>query len=641
ALPLPSNISLDETPDYLTWKTPGGNTIRMPYRESTLEHHSKRLGTAGAKKYLSQVATGVGEGADEKIREYQESFFNQHPHIRQALIGGGTGALVGALVMAHAPSLRPKHLALGLLGGAGIGALLGQLGDTSIRKGPETMEFLPEDSASGSPVSPFYHESPTERRNRQHMDEVEDFNNYQLGRNVYKDLDRSYYHHGKYGSESGAWQRAEGKNPEGGLNAKGRASLKAQGHDIKPGVKGKADTPEKKRRKGSFLSRMFGPGAPGSMKKDNGEPSRRALSAKAWGEPVPQNDADRARLYAKGQALLESYDRSKKAALNLEKLALTANQTRALGGLAGALGSGALAYGASDSPDAGRNALLAAVAGGAAGAGAGHLHHQAQRQQTINRAATGAGLLGALGLGHHLYQRHQEGRAAPRPSSHAAPSAAHEGTPHAAPSAAHEGRPTKPGPRPDRLKYVYRDGTIRDPNDVYEKNVHDNWEDRPNRHRLRLESRERRSLKDFREGLIDEGEYLRQKQENHAIYENHLTDEDRALALKRKQTFLEEPRQFRSREENEAQLQLEHAANPYRPAAIHYLRQIRQEEELKYLIAHGLPTDDNLREARQNYLEYLAALKSSNQKISHVKLASAHYAAAQKVFARYGLLHLL
>jgi hypothetical protein len=119
----------------------------------------------------------------------------------------------------------------------------------------------------------------------------------------------------KEASEGGAWQRSEGKNPEGGLNAKGRASLKAQGHDIKPGVKGPADTPEKMKRKGSFLSRMFGPGAPGSMKQENGEPSRRALSAKAWGEPVPQDDAGRARLYAKGQALLKRYEGKKEAAL--------------------------------------------------------------------------------------------------------------------------------------------------------------------------------------------------------------------------------------------------------------------------------------------------------------------------------------
>jgi hypothetical protein len=53
----------------------------------------------------------------------------------------------------------------------------------------------------------------------------------------------------KTASDSGAWQRAEGKNPEGGLNAKGRASLRAQGHDIKPGVKGPADTPEKMKRR--------------------------------------------------------------------------------------------------------------------------------------------------------------------------------------------------------------------------------------------------------------------------------------------------------------------------------------------------------------------------------------------------------
>lgn len=117
----------------------------------------------------------------------------------------------------------------------------------------------------------------------------------------------------KFASESGAWQRSEGKNPEGGLNAKGRASLKAQGHDIKPGVKGPADTPEKLKRKGSFLSRMFGPGAPGSMKADNGEPSRRALSAKAWGEAVPSDDAGRARLYAKGQAMLKRYSGKKEA----------------------------------------------------------------------------------------------------------------------------------------------------------------------------------------------------------------------------------------------------------------------------------------------------------------------------------------
>ena len=49
-----------------------------------------------------------------------------------------------------------------------------------------------------------------------------------------------------------AWQRAEGKNPSGGLNEKGRASLRAQGKDIK------RPQPEGGPRKDSFCARMKG-----------------------------------------------------------------------------------------------------------------------------------------------------------------------------------------------------------------------------------------------------------------------------------------------------------------------------------------------------------------------------------------------
>tara|TARA_R100000951_G_scaffold84516_1_gene72300 strand:- start:387 stop:872 length:486 start_codon:yes stop_codon:yes gene_type:complete len=51
----------------------------------------------------------------------------------------------------------------------------------------------------------------------------------------------------------GAWTRKEGKNPSGGLNAKGRASLKAQGKDIKAPSKKKGN-----KRRSSFCSRMCG-----------------------------------------------------------------------------------------------------------------------------------------------------------------------------------------------------------------------------------------------------------------------------------------------------------------------------------------------------------------------------------------------
>jgi hypothetical protein len=45
--------------------------------------------------------------------------------------------------------------------------------------------------------------------------------------------------------------------------------------------------------------------------KPNGKPTRRALSAAAWGEPVPKTAAGMAKLAAKGRSLLERYRRQK------------------------------------------------------------------------------------------------------------------------------------------------------------------------------------------------------------------------------------------------------------------------------------------------------------------------------------------
>lgn len=59
------------------------------------------------------------------------------------------------------------------------------------------------------------------------------------------------------------------------MNAKGRASAKAEGMNLKAPVKS-GDNP----RRASFLARMGN--MPGPMEK-NGEPTRLALSLKAWG----------------------------------------------------------------------------------------------------------------------------------------------------------------------------------------------------------------------------------------------------------------------------------------------------------------------------------------------------------------------
>lgn len=55
--------------------------------------------------------------------------------------------------------------------------------------------------------------------------------------------------------KSPAWQRAEGKAPKGGLNAKGRASYNAA-NPGKPGLK--APQPEGGPRKKSFCARSAG-----------------------------------------------------------------------------------------------------------------------------------------------------------------------------------------------------------------------------------------------------------------------------------------------------------------------------------------------------------------------------------------------
>jgi hypothetical protein len=100
-------------------------------------------------------------------------------------------------------------------------------------------------------------------------------------------------------------KEARKKDPKGGLTAAGRKAAAKDGSNLRPGVQGPADTPEKQKRKGSFLRRHFlNPRGP--MERD-GKPTRLALSAHAWGEPVPKTDADARNLAAKGARLLDQY----------------------------------------------------------------------------------------------------------------------------------------------------------------------------------------------------------------------------------------------------------------------------------------------------------------------------------------------
>jgi hypothetical protein len=86
--------------------------------------------------------------------------------------------------------------------------------------------------------------------------------------------------------EAAAWQKKSGKNKNGGLNAKGVASYRREhpGSKLQTAVTTKPSKLKKgskaaKRRK-SFCARMGG--MKGPMKKDNGEPTRKALALRKW-----------------------------------------------------------------------------------------------------------------------------------------------------------------------------------------------------------------------------------------------------------------------------------------------------------------------------------------------------------------------
>ncbi len=79
-----------------------------------------------------------------------------------------------------------------------------------------------------------------------------------------------------------AWQRAEGKNPKGGLNAKGRASAKKQGMNLKPPAPNPKTKKDASRRK-SFCARMKGMKAKNTGSKAAKDPNSRInKSLRAW-----------------------------------------------------------------------------------------------------------------------------------------------------------------------------------------------------------------------------------------------------------------------------------------------------------------------------------------------------------------------
>lgn len=84
-------------------------------------------------------------------------------------------------------------------------------------------------------------------------------------------------------AKSPAWQRKEGKDPEGGLNAKGRAAYnKETGGNLKPPAP-KPKTKKDAGRRKSFCARMKGMKEKNTSEKTKNDPNSRInKSLRAW-----------------------------------------------------------------------------------------------------------------------------------------------------------------------------------------------------------------------------------------------------------------------------------------------------------------------------------------------------------------------
>jgi len=81
---------------------------------------------------------------------------------------------------------------------------------------------------------------------------------------------------------------------------------------LRPGVK-KVKSIEDMHRKVSFLRRFYDRDDISPLRESNGQPSRYAKAAHAWGEPIPKTKSDVKRLALKGERLLRRYRKRQRA----------------------------------------------------------------------------------------------------------------------------------------------------------------------------------------------------------------------------------------------------------------------------------------------------------------------------------------
>lgn len=78
-------------------------------------------------------------------------------------------------------------------------------------------------------------------------------------------------------------------------------------------------SPEEMKRKGSWAVRFYGREKLSPLETKDGKPTRFALTAAAWGEPVPKTEAAARRIASRGHKLLERYQRQKERAVRTKR----------------------------------------------------------------------------------------------------------------------------------------------------------------------------------------------------------------------------------------------------------------------------------------------------------------------------------
>lgn len=105
------------------------------------------------------------------------------------------------------------------------------------------------------------------------------------------------------------------RDPDGGLTEKGRRHYEDSGEskNLRPGVKSydKASETDKKRWV-NWANRFADRDDIPPLKKDNGDPTRFALMFQAWGEPIPNTEADVRKVARKANKRGEQLKKTKK-----------------------------------------------------------------------------------------------------------------------------------------------------------------------------------------------------------------------------------------------------------------------------------------------------------------------------------------